>query len=157
MNLVETQINYKVGRDLNLDEVIDLYVKSTLAKRRPVHDRSRMKKMIESANLIVTAWDESQLVGIGRSFTDYSCVTYMHCLAVRASHQRHGIGREIIKRTQLLGGPLATLVLTAAPEAERYYPHIGFINVPQCWILPAQDKLDYFRSMGATTRTCWQL
>jgi GNAT superfamily N-acetyltransferase len=152
-----TEFTYKIGGELDLDEVIDLYVASTLGKRRPVHDRSRMQKMIECANLIVTAWDGSKLVGIGRSFTDYSCVTYMHCLAVRSSHQRHGIGREIIKCTQVQGGPHATLVLTAAPEAERYYPHVGFVNVPQCWILPAEDKLDYYRSIGVTARSQWLL
>jgi GNAT superfamily N-acetyltransferase len=150
-----SSIEYRTGGGLDLDQVIELYDASTLGMRRPTKDRARMAQMIQNANLIVTAWEGALMVGIGRSFTDYSCVTYMHCLAVRKSHQRMGIGKQIIKRTQEIAGPNATLLLTAAPEAEEYYPRIGFVHLPQCWILPAEDKLEYFRSTGATHRTNW--
>ncbi len=61
--------------DLNLDQVIELYVASTLGLRRPVDDRSRMEAMLHHANLVVTAWDDELLVGISRALTDYSFVT----------------------------------------------------------------------------------
>ena len=35
-------IDYRTGNDLDLDEVIDVYVDSTLGERRPVDDRERM-------------------------------------------------------------------------------------------------------------------
>lgn len=150
-------ITYRVNGELNLNEIIDVYDASGLGNRRPTKDRERMARMMEHANLIVTAWDGDRMVGIGRSFTDYACVTYMHCLAVRESHQKMGIGKAILRRTQEEAGPNASLLLTAAPEAEKYYPHIGFTHVPHAWVLPAQDKLEYFRSIGATTRTEWKL
>ena len=149
-------IRYRMGGRLDPTAVKDLYDKSTLGERRPTNDPQRMKQMLRHANLVITAWDQKQLVGIARSFTDYGFVTYMSYLAVRQSHQRLGIGPELIHRTQRAGGPNATLILTAAPAAEDYYPHIGFVNVPQCWILPAQDKLEYYRGIGATNRTEWE-
>jgi len=59
--------------------------------------------------LIFTAWEGDLLVGISRSFSDFSFVTYLADLAVRKSHQRRGIGKELIRRTQSAAGPNALL------------------------------------------------
>jgi len=127
-------IAYRIGNDLELDAVIDVYVDSTLGERRPVSDRSRMQRMLSHANLVVTAWDGPRMVGISRSLTDFAYATYLSDLAVRKSHQRQGIGRELVRRTRE-AAPGATLILLAAPAAEKYYPHIGFEHHPQAWIL----------------------
>jgi predicted N-acetyltransferase YhbS len=127
-------ITYRTGNDLDLDAVIELYVDSALGERRPVSDRSRMQRMLEHANLVVTAWDDARMVGISRSLTDFVYATYLSDLAVRKSHQRTGIGRELVRLTQE-AAPRAMLILLAAPAAEKYYPHIGFEHHPQAWIL----------------------
>jgi hypothetical protein len=31
------------------------------------------------------------------------------------------------------------LILLAAPQAESYYPHVGFTQHPSCWFLPRQE------------------
>ncbi|MBZ5535995.1 MAG: GNAT family N-acetyltransferase [Acidobacteriia bacterium] len=128
-------IEYKIGNDLDIDEVIDLYRASTLGERRPVNDKDRMLRMLKTANLVITAWDQNLMVGISRSLSDYSYVTYLSDLAVRQSHQKQGIGKELIVRTQQEAGHATTLVLLAAPAAEAYYPHIGFTHHPQAWWL----------------------
>jgi predicted N-acetyltransferase YhbS len=132
--LKNSVIEYEVGNDLDVDEVIELYRASTLGERRPVEDRDRMSAMIREANLVITAWDGKQLVGISRALSDFSFVTYLSDLAVRQSHQRVGIGRELIRRTQTLSGPKTLLVLLSAPAAETYYPHVGFTHHPQAWV-----------------------
>lgn len=131
-------IEYRTGNDLNLDLVLELYRASTLAERRPVQDRERMRTMLENANLVVTAWEGELLVGIARSLSDFSYCTYLSDLAVRQSHQRQGIGRGLIRRTRELGRG-ATIILLAAPKAVDYYPRIGFTQHPQAWILPATN------------------
>ena len=133
-------ITYCVGNDLDLDAVIELYRASTLGERRPVEDRERMKLMLANANLVVTAWEGEQLVGIARSMSDFSYATYLSDLAVRLSHQKHGIGRELIRRTQKQGGK-ATVILLSAPKAVDYYPRIGFTHHPQAWWLKPGDSL----------------
>jgi len=132
-------ITYTTGNDLELDDVIELYRASTLGARRPVDDRERMDAMIRNANLVVTAWDGDLLVGISRALSDFCYVTYLSDLAVRVSHQKRGIGKELIRRTQTAGGPQALLLLLAAPAAESYYPHIGFTHHPQAWLLGPED------------------
>jgi predicted N-acetyltransferase YhbS len=118
-------IEYRSGNDLPLDEVIALYRSSTLGARRPVDDRPRMAEMLRNANLVISAWDGDRLVGIARSLSDFSFATYLSDLAVDAAHQRQGIGRELIRRTQRAGGR-ATVLLFSAPAAVDYYPRIGF-------------------------------
>lgn len=134
-------IRYKSGNDLDLDAVIALYRDSTLGERRPVDDRERMAAMLRHANLVVTAWDDEALVGIARALSDFSFVTYLSDLAVRASHQRQGIGKELLRRTQALSGRGTKLLLLAAPAAEQYYPHVGFTHHPQAWMLGPDDRV----------------
>jgi predicted N-acetyltransferase YhbS len=133
-------ITYRIGNKLDLDAVIELYRASTLGERRPVDVRERMRLMLANANLVVTAWDGEQLVGIARSVSDFSYATYLSDLAVRFSHQRQGIGRELIRRTRELGGQ-ATVILLSAPKAVDYYPRLGFSQHPQAWWLKADEPL----------------
>jgi predicted N-acetyltransferase YhbS len=128
-------IEYRFGNSITVDQMIDLYNASTLGERRPAGDRPRMAKMLENANLVVTAWDGDELVGIARSLTDFAYCTYLSDLAVRVSHQRQGIGKELIRRTQDLTGPDVKIILLAAPKAVDYYPRIGFTQHPSAWML----------------------
>jgi GNAT superfamily N-acetyltransferase len=133
-------IEYRNGNDLDLDQVLDLYKSCSLGARRPVDDRERMRSMLDRANLVVTAWDGDLLAGISRSLSDFSYATYLSDLAVRESHQKLGIGRELIRRTQQLGGK-ATIILLSAPAAVDYYPRVGFQRHESAWYLAWDSPL----------------
>lgn len=133
-------IEYKnsSASDITVDQLIDLYVASTLGERRPVDDRARMQTMLQHGNLLITAWDGDLLVGVSRSVTDWVWTTYLADLAVRESHQRQGIGKELMRRTQA-AAPQAKVLLLAAPAARQYYPHVGFTHMPHAyWLLPGE-------------------
>ncbi|MEO8461561.1 MAG: GNAT family N-acetyltransferase, partial [Dokdonella sp.] len=83
-----------------------------------------------------------------RALSDFSYATYLSDLAVRVSHQRCGIGKELIRRTRD-AAPLARLILLAAPAAENYYPHIGFQHLSQAWTLTAADSFGPVRNRSA--------
>jgi predicted N-acetyltransferase YhbS len=136
-----SEITYRQGNDLDLDEVLDLYRSSSLGVRRPIDDRSILADMIRHANLVITAWEGDLLVGISRSMTDFSYVAYLADLAVRESHQRRGIGVELIRQTREAMGPRSMIVLLAAPAAVGYYPKIGFTRHESAWILRAGEPL----------------
>jgi len=127
-------ITYRDDYRPGLAEARELYRASTLGERRPIDDDARFAAMLGHANLVVTAWDDARLVGISRCVTDFAWTTYLADLAVAVSHQRRGIGKELVRRTQA-AAPQAKLLLLAAPAAERYYPHIGFGHMPQAWML----------------------
>jgi predicted N-acetyltransferase YhbS len=128
-------IHYRIGNDLDVDQVIDLYRASTLGVRRPIDDRERFAAMLKNANLVITAWDGNLLVGISRCMTDFNFFTYLADLVVRESHQRKGIGKELMRLTQKYSGPKTSILLLAAPAAETYYPHVGFEHALQAWLL----------------------
>lgn len=135
-------ICYRAGNDLDVSAVIELYQASTLGARRPVDDPERMAAMLRNANIVITAWDGQLLVGISRALSDFSYATYLSDLAVRASHQRQGIGKELIRRTQNAGGAQTRVILLAAPAAAEYYVRIGFKHHPRAWMLEPGETVE---------------
>lgn len=127
-------IQYKVETDLSWEEFRDVLVCSTLGERRPVEESERLKKMLEHANLVVTARLDGTLIGVARSLTDYAFCTYVSDLAVDLAHQRKGIGKELIRHTKI-ASPLARLILLAAPAAINYYPKIGMTRHEYAYLL----------------------
>lgn len=141
MSETPSEIRYQLGNDLDLDQVIELYRASTLGERRPVDDRECMAQMLGQADLVITAWQADQLVGIARTLTDHCYVAYLADLAVRLSHQRRGIGKELVRATQRELGDKAFVVLLAAPAAAEYYPRIGFTRHDQAWVLKPGERV----------------
>jgi len=99
-----------------------------------------MRAMLANANLVITAWDGNLLSGIARSVTDWAYCTYLSDLAVRESHQRKGIGKELMRRTQA-AAPQASLILLAAPKAADYYPRVGFTRHESAWWLRSGESI----------------
>ena len=81
------------------------------------------------------------MVGISRALTDFVYITYLSDLAVRLSHQRKGIGKELMRCTQSACGSKCRIVLLAAPAAVDYYPHVGFKRHDSTWLLDAGGKI----------------
>ncbi|MFE2012233.1 GNAT family N-acetyltransferase [Streptomyces sp. NPDC059491] len=122
------------GPDLDLGDVLRVYRESGLGERRPIEETERMAAMVRNANLVVTCRVDGELVGIARSVSDFSYVTYLSDIAVVRDHQRSGIGRELIDATRE-EAPTAKIVLLSAPAAAEYYPHIGFTAHRSAWVL----------------------
>jgi ribosomal protein S18 acetylase RimI-like enzyme len=128
-------IHYRDDARVTAEEAIDLYIRSTLGERRPIHSKNTFEAMLKNANLTITAWDQDKLIGIARSLTDFAYVNYLADLAVDQQYQRRGIGKELIAQTQKHLGPNCMVVLLAAPKANEYYEHIGFEHNPRAWVL----------------------
>ena len=126
-------IQYRDNATITAEEAINLYKRSTLGERRPIHSVQTFQAMLKNANLTITAWDEKKLVGIARSLTDFEYVAYLADLAVDQEYQRSGIGKQLMEETKARLGPECTIVLLAAPKANEYYKHIGFEHNPRAW------------------------
>ncbi len=128
------EITYRINRPISADQFISVCRSSGL--RRPLENLDRVQRMLDNANLTITAWDGEQLIGFARSLTDFGFCCYLSDLAVRAEYQRGGIGKELIRRTKERVGDECMLLLLAAPDAMSYYPHVGFLQVENGWIIP---------------------
>lgn len=133
-------ITYHIEETVTVDEFREVLNQSTLGERRPVDHLETLASMLQNANLIVTARDNGELVGIARSLTDFIYCTYLSDLAVNETHQKMGIGKELIRRTKL-ATPRAKLILLSAPKAVGYYPKIGMTQWEQCYVLDDVEKL----------------
>ncbi|MCI0394419.1 MAG: GNAT family N-acetyltransferase [Chloroflexi bacterium] len=127
------EIVYRTNYRVTAEAVAEVFRRSGI--RRPVGDLPRIQRMLDNANLTITAWDGERLVGIGRALTDFSFCCYLSDLAVDRDYQRQGIGRTIMDRVQQAIGEESMLLLLAAPEAMEYYPHVGFTKVENGWII----------------------
>ena len=108
-------VEYKVGIVPSPDAIIDVYNSSGI--NRPTDDYDRIQKMYQNSNLIVSAWNEDQLVGVARSVTDFCYCCYLSDLAVRADYQKMGIGKILIELTKKEIGDQTMLLLLSAPNA----------------------------------------
>ncbi len=134
-------IEYRINAPISADQFIDLLTRSTLGKRRPIHDRECMKGMVANSNLTISAWESNRLVGIVRSMTDFHYACYLSDLAVCQSLQKSGIGKQLQIITQNQLGPRCKLILIAAPAANTYYEYVGFTNNPRCWVLERDSRI----------------
>jgi GNAT superfamily N-acetyltransferase len=126
--------------DLPVDAFIDVLRHSTLAARRPVGDHGRIARMLAHADIVLCARNGGGLlVGVSRALTDYAYCCYLSDLAVDRDWQGRGIGRELIRRTHEIAGPQSMLLLTSAPDALSYYPHIGMNKSENAFIIPRQS------------------
>lgn len=127
-------ISYKVNAKIEAHQLAELFSSSGI--KRPVDDLNRVKRMIDHANLTITAWDGEKLVGVARAFTDFSFCCYLSDLAVDKDYQKHGIGHELVNEVLKQIGDESNLLLLAAPESMDYYPKIGFDRVGNAYLIP---------------------
>ncbi len=126
-------IVYKYNEPVKAEDVIRVFKSSGIT--RPVDQQERIKKMLDHANVIVTAWDQNKLVGIARALTDFSYCCYLSDLAVDQDYQKTGIGKELIERIKEIIGEEVSLILLSAPNAMNYYPKVGFEKVNNGFII----------------------
>jgi len=131
------QFRYERGT-VTAAQFADLLDKSGLAARRPADDIPRLQRMLDNADLTVTATvaGTGQLVGIARSLTDWSYATYLSDLAVDAAFQGRGIGRRLIEETRDLAGGETMLLLVSAPDAVGFYRKIGMPVSDRAFLYP---------------------
>jgi predicted N-acetyltransferase YhbS len=127
-------IVYAREENLSAEELAEVFRRSGI--RRPVDDLARIRKMAESADLMLTARVDGRLVGAARSLTDFCYCCYLSDLAVDRDFQRQGIGKELIRLTREAIGDSTMLLLLSAPGAMDYYPKVGFEKVENGWTIP---------------------
>lgn len=126
-------VDYRHNYPLNPVEVARVFDESGIS--RPTSDLPRIARMFAAPSLIISAWVQDRLVGVGRSLTDYCYCCYLSDLAVVKDLQGLGIGKEIIRRTQAVIGEEVTLVLLSAPGAISYYPNAGFQKAENAFVI----------------------
>ena len=134
-------IRFLINQPITALQFVALLEQTTLGARRPIDNLATLQGMLDHANLLVTAWQGTSLVGLARSVTDFHFCCYLSDLAVAESVQGQGIGKALIRETFLQLQPGCKLILLAAPQAVDYYPKLGFSQHPSAWVMNSLDEL----------------
>lgn len=129
-----TTITYSTTNNVTAEQLSQLFERSGI--KRPTQDLPRLQTMLDNANIIVSAWDGDQLVGIARAITDFAYCCYLSDLAVDGDYQKHGIGSKLVDEVRQAIGELCSLILISAPGAMEYYPKIGFTLSDKAYVIP---------------------
>jgi GNAT superfamily N-acetyltransferase len=120
---------------LTPSRIMTLYRRAPLL--RPVRDPQKVWTMFENASLVLTAWNDGDLVGIARALTDGVLYSYLCDLAVEPDVQRLGVGKTLINEIlQRCEG--TELLLRDSDISAGYYEYLGFDRVDNAWVLHSQ-------------------
>ena len=133
-------ITIDTGRAITAPELASVFARSGISRR--THDLALMQKMVDSADLTITAWDGELLVGVSRSLTDFCAMCYLADLAVDRAYQKQGIGDRLVAATREAVGNIRLLLL-AAPSAMTYYPKIGLAPANNAFMIVPEEVLTH--------------
>lgn len=129
------EITYKTDIIPDIEEIIDLYNFSDYFPISDKEDTERIQKMHNNADIVVTAWDNEQLVGLARSLSDFCYCCYLSDLCVRNEYKGKSIGKELVKITKKIAGDECKLILHSSPNAMDFYSHIGMKQIDSAFII----------------------
>jgi ribosomal protein S18 acetylase RimI-like enzyme len=132
-------IVYAQEQDLSVADYVAVLDSTYMRDLRPLTNTPRIARMLAGANLIVTARENGEVLGLARCISDMAWVAYCAELAVKESAQGRGIGRGILDTCYDLLGPGMGLILAAEPQAVGFYERIGMQRLKAGFFHPRTD------------------
>lgn len=120
-------VDYREGCELPKAELVSLYrdVGWMPLSRRP----DLIVRAMRGSDVVLTAWDQNRLIGLANTISDGALVVFFSHLLVRPSHQRRGIGSELVRRLRVRYRGFNQQVLISEPDASDFYRAVGFLPV----------------------------
>lgn len=117
-------IEIKSDKNICPKEVQSLYMSVGWQYR----DTMAIKESLQNSLLVISAWEDNHLVGVGRATGDGVFNATIWDFAVKKSHQNLGIGKLILNsmvtKLDACGIPLITLY--TAYTKKNFYSKLGF-------------------------------
>ncbi|MGV6984032.1 MULTISPECIES: GNAT family N-acetyltransferase [Providencia] len=141
MDALANRLNYKVNFAISIEDFIRLIHQSPFKEMVPTDNLTKLDAMLNNADLLVSAWDDEQVVGFVRTVTDFSSCCYICELAVDMHYQKHGIDRQLMRLVaeELPAGCQILFFSTDSNLTE--YLKLGFTQSPRAWHTTAENFL----------------
>ena len=114
---------------LTSEEYIDFLKRTDLGSQYPKERfAERIPRLLENASISLTARnEENRIVGVLLGLTDFAYWLYVTDLGVDRDYERHGIGRDLMKKAhEAAGGEKDIAVYLIANEhAVQFYEKLG--------------------------------
>jgi len=120
-------IEYKTGIScIDWTMLTELYGKVGLvAGRGKSGDTVAIRQAFQASGKVVTAWQNRELVGVGRMLTDGVCYASIFDVGILPAYQKQGIGKGIMVEL-MKGHEQLCLHLTSTFGNEKFYSRLGF-------------------------------
>ena len=132
-------IQYRDSREFPFESVMALYrANEWSAANKP----ELLHKALLSSHSLISAWDNSTLVGLGNAISDGYLVVYYPHLLVLPEYQRRGIGTEIMRRLVARYQGFHQHMIVADGRALDFYRKCGFERAGKTepmWIYAGHD------------------
>lgn len=107
---------------LDWNELAALYHAAPLGNKNP----TGLKTAFTNSMFTCFVYDEKKLVGVGRALADGVDCSYICDVALLPSHQRLGLGKEIVVKLVELSRGHKKIILYSVPGKEPFYKKLGF-------------------------------
>ena len=132
-------ITLSTTRDLLLPDILRLYKANQWSS---AEKPQKLYKALINSHTLITAWDQSILVGLGNAISDGHLVVYYPHLLVHPDYQGKGVGQMILEKMQETYGGFHMQMLTADGRAIDFYKKNGFVragNTESMWIYAGEE------------------
>lgn len=136
-------INYKSKiEDSDLSKLCDLYKLSGWWDEQCSPDQ--VSRLIANSFYFLTAWDDGNLVGMGRVISDSFSDAYIQDVFVDENYRKQGIAGKLVGRLTdyCLENNIQWIGLIAAPGSVGIYEHLGFQKMIDHTPMLLQKKAD---------------
>lgn len=133
-------ITYQQEPALSVADYVAVLSDTTMRTKRPLANTARIAAMLAGADLVVTARENGEILGLARCISDGAWVCYCAELAVREPAQGRGIGRGLLEKCYELIGPGLNLLLVSEPEAVGFYEKAGLSRFAHAFYHPRTDR-----------------
>ena len=86
----------------------------------------KLKLAMRNSDRVVSAWDNTKLVGLMNSLSDGIMTAYFHYLLIRPEYQGKGIGKSLVSSMTSYYQDFARKVLIAYDKEIAFYEKMGF-------------------------------
>ena len=108
--------------NVDWEELSALYLAAPLGQKEP----AALKVSFTNSMFKCFVYDSGRLVAVGRALADGRDCSYICDVAVLPSHQRLGLGRDVVSKLVDFSKEHKKIILYAARGKEPFYRKLGF-------------------------------
>lgn len=116
-------LTYSETHDFTEDQLRDLFLSVEWSSG---HYPDRLVIAMRNFETVISAWDDSELIGMVCAMDDGSMTAYVHYLLVDPAYQGKGIGRTLIAKVKEKYADYLRIVVVAYNEELAFYERCGF-------------------------------
>ncbi len=138
---MNSNIQIRIIEKANIVDLVALYKDATWWDKEDSTDY--LDKMVTNSFCFVGAFDNEQMIGMGRAISDGYSDAYIQDIIVLKKYRKHGIGNKIVKLIVdfLKESKISWIGLIGEPGTESFYEKLNFKKMENYIPMKYDDKI----------------